>query len=211
MLKKLILIFIITPTIAIIGWLFLRCEIRSITRSECDTYNLSWNKVNKLQTILINGDILSRKQAMDLFSPFDVTRNECYIEMKLREYYKGYSNSDFSLLGILLILFKDNFLNDYSKENVLKIKQYDYNNRNYGQFAWNFGFLILPNEENKDLIFIKLDKITGKINLEQSYIGNKNIVDLFEINDNGKITNKILESKFLDKLKLPTKESRLVP
>ena len=178
----------------VIGWLFLRCEIRSITRSEFNAYNLSWNKVNKLQTI-------SRSQAMELFSPVEITKNECYIEMKLREYYKDYNDSDFSLLCVLLTLYKDIFFNDYSKENVLKIKQYNYNNEVGSQFAWNFGFLILPNKENKNLIFIKLDKITGKIDLEQSYIGNKNIVDLLELNDKGKIMNAALELKFLNKLK----------
>ena len=199
--KKQILIFSVLSTIMIISWLFLQCEIRSITRSELDAYSLSWNKVNKLQTILNHGGVISRRQAMELFSPVDITKNECYIEMKLREYYKDYNDSDFSLLCVLLTLFKDNFLNDYSKENVLKIKQYNYNNEVSSQFAWNFGFLILPNKENKNLIFIKLDKITGKIDLEHSYIGNKNMVDLLELNDKGKVMNAALELKFLNKLK----------
>ena len=205
MLKKLILLSSIIILILATLQILISERIISVKRNEDNAYNLSLNKINKLQNLLFKDTIITREQAKELFSPIDVTKDECHTEIKLREFYKDYRDSNLSLTGTLLILLKKNFPYELSKENILKVKPYDYNYDPNNSFAWNFGFLLVPTEVNKNLIFIKLDKITGKIGIEKSYIGNKDLIELLGIDKNGRIKDKILESQFLNLLRINTK------
>ena len=154
---------------------------------------LYWQK--KLQ----EDSIFDYKSACRIFSSKDVLNEINLYEEKMRNYYKIKPDCKISLIGELMRFHKDKFLLDIHPNDVYVVIKYSDKKRDW----ITIDAIQIPihknNVKNREYAYLKIGNCNS-IEISDSRIGNNSFLSLLGIDENGKISEELIEKLFLEKV-----------
>lgn len=189
-------IIILIVQLAIIPLVFIiNSCIYNISGSQTEeAARLAFSTIIEWQMKLKNNEPFDYKSFCKLFKVNDALHEINIYEEKVRDFYSIMSSNPISAVGELIKIQKEKFLLNISKDNLFLVTTYTENVRN---LHWIYAVLIPIKQKNLvENAYIRLGH-DGRINIEESYIGNSSFLNLLGINNNGKIFDPILEENFL--------------